>query len=148
MLVKLFDKNIDKELLVNYMESVDSDFGTPLSQKVNLESYCSKLLKYGMVYGIVENNQIVALTGFYCNDTVTMTAHLPLLSTKEAARGKGCAKTLMKKTLSVCRKYGMKRIYCDSVNPIAVKLYTSLGFKEYKQETLDGAVKKYLEYIL
>ena len=33
-----------------------------------------------------------------------------------------------------CKNVGMKYIYCDSINPIAIALYKSLGFIEYKVE--------------
>lgn len=122
------------EDLHKYLNDVDKDFGTPLSSKTDLISFASKLIKYGHVYVIKEGYDIVAMIGFYSNDTINNNAYLPILSTKDRARGKGYARKLVSEMIDICKKDGMKTIFCDSINPIAISLYISLGFNEYKKE--------------
>lgn len=120
--------------LIAYLNDVDSDFGVPLSNKVTITSFAEKLLINGKVFIVKKNNKIASCIGFYCNDIINYTAHLPILSTKEWARGNGFARILIKKMFEECERYKMKNILCDSVNPQAIALYKSLGFVEYKKE--------------
>lgn len=132
--------------LSNYLKEVEHDFGIPLNQKISICEYTLKLLKWGKVLGIAENGQTVATIAFYCNDTINKTAYLSLLTTKKIARGKGYAKILIREMISICSESNMDKICCDSVNPIAIKLYKSLGFKEIKKETIDTMSKTYMIY--
>ena len=129
-------KNVpnDYQLLLHYFQTVDNDFGISLSRKVDLKEYTSKLLKYGYVYAIMDENRqdILSCIVFYCNDMDTHIAYLPLLSTRADARGKGDGKLLVNEMIQCCKQKGMCRIICDSVNPVAVKLYKSLGITEYQ----------------
>lgn len=124
----------NQEDLYKYLNDVDNDFGIPLSFKIDLKSFALKLIKYGQVYVIKEDKHITAMIGFYCNDNINNNAYLPILSTKEIARGKGYARILINMMIDKCKNVGMKYIYCDSINPIAIALYKSLGFIEYKVE--------------
>lgn len=121
-------KIIDLQTFIKYLYDVDRDFGIPISEKNKIEIFASKLLTNGNVYVVEENCEIVACVGFYCNDVVNNNAYLPILSTKEIARGKGYARLLIHKMIEVCKNSEMKTIYCDSINPHAVALYRSFGF--------------------
>ncbi|MBR5281514.1 MAG: GNAT family N-acetyltransferase [Alistipes sp.] len=134
----------DSQDLINYLYEVDCDFGIPLSSKVSIASFANKLLAYGNVYVVKYNNEFVSCIGFYCNDTINQIAHLPILSTKTIARGKGFARLLINKMIDECTQRGMKCILCDSINPSAIAIYKSIGFFEYDK---DGD-KSFLKYII
>ena len=142
-------KNVpnDYQLLLHYFQTVDNDFGISLSRKVDLKEYTSELLKYGYVYAIMDENRqdILSCIVFYCNDMDTHIAYLPLLSTRADARGKGYAKLLVNEMIQCCKQKGMCRIICDSVNPVAVKLYKSLGFTEYQVQRCEQLTKTFLK---
>lgn len=142
-------KNVpnDYQLLLHYFQTVDNDFGISLSRKVDLKEYTSKLLKYGYVYAIMDENRqdILSCIVFYCNDMDTHIAYFPLLSTRADARGKGYAKLLVNEMIQCCKQKGMCRIICDSVNPVAVKLYKSLGFTEYQVQRCEQLTKTFLK---
>ena len=137
-------KNVpnDYQLLLHYFQTVDNDFGISLSRKVDLKEYTSKLLKYGYVYAIMDENRqdILSCIVFYCNDMDTHIAYLPLLSTRADARGKGYAKLLVNEMIQCCKQKGMCRIICDSV-----KLYKSLGFTEYQVQRCEQLTKTFLK---
>lgn len=137
----------DYQLLLHYFQTVDNDFGISLSRKVDLKEYTSKLLKYGYVYAIMDENRqdLLSCIVFYCNDMDTHIAYLPLLSTRAHARGKGYAKLLVNEMIQCCKQKGMYRIICDSVNPVAVKLYKSLGFTEYQVQRCEQLTKTFLK---
>ena len=117
-------KNVSNDylLLLQYLQEIDNDFEISLSQKVNLEEYVSKLLQNGYVYTVIDENKrnILACVGFYCNDMNTHIAYLSLLSTRMQARGKGYAKLLVNTMVECCKKRGMYKIFCDSVNPLSL----------------------------
>lgn len=142
-------KNVSNDylLLLQYLQEIDNDFEISFSQKVNLEEYVSKLLQNGYVYTVIDENKrnILACVGFYCNDMNTHIAYLSLLSTRMQARGKGYAKLLVNTMVECCKKRGMYKIFCDSVNPIAVKLYKSCGFIQYKIESCERLTKTFLK---
>ena len=146
MIVRLQSTMDDCRRLVDYLLDVDEDFGTPLSCKVQIPVYAEKILQNGRVYVIEENDQYLALICFYCNDCKRHIAHLPILSTKRQARGKGYARVLIQQMIADCREEHMVRICCDSVNPVAVSLYKSLGFVEDCREGLQSQTKVYLSY--
>lgn len=120
--------------LINYLNDVDHDFGIPISEKTSINSFAEKLLQFGKVFGVKENEELVSCIGFYCNDKINQTAHLPILSTRKMARGKGYAHILVNKMIEECKKCEMKTILCDSINPHAVNLYKSVGFTEFRSE--------------
>ncbi len=144
MITKLVGSQQSLILLIQYLKDVDLDFSIPLSQKIELDSYAEKLLTYGNIHVSIEDDQIEAIIGYYSNDFERYTAVLSILSTKEKARGKGIAKKLVIEAIDVCKKNQMKHFIVDSVNPIAINLYKSLGFKLFKTEIINGLIKEYL----
>lgn len=137
-IVRLDNSLLSIERLVSYLQYVNNDFKISLDKKTTLVSFVEKLLRNGVVYmAIDENGTDSAMIGFYCNDEVDKVAHWSILSTKLQARGKGYATKLILKMIEECRVVGMQYIVCDSVNPIAVSLYKSMGFIIYDQK-LDG----------
>lgn len=149
MIIELDNNVYNVRQLVQYLNYVDKDFGIPLSDKVDLDIYAFKLCTNGHVIAIVdEKAEIIGITGFYSNDKVKKIAHLPILSVKKEARGKGFAKQMISSMINICRQEGMEKIQCDSVNPIAIALYKSFGFVEYRKEFRDNMEIVYLELLL
>lgn len=134
--------NCDK--LYHYLLSVDNDFGVPLSEKANLRLLSEKLLKDGFVLAKLENRRIVSVLCFYANDLINRIAYISIMSSKEIVRGKGYARQLITECIDICRERGMAKIQCDSINPIAIGLYKSVGFIQYKQEKYKSFCKEYL----
>ena len=146
MIVRLQSTMDDCRRLVDYLLDVDEDFGIPLSSKVQIPVYAEKILQNGRVYVIEEDGLFMALICFYCNDSKNHIAYLPILSTKRQARKKGYARVLIQQMIADCREEHMVRICCDSVNPVAVSLYKSLGFVEDYRKELQHQTKVYLSY--
>lgn len=148
MITKLSDTEQDRVSLLQYLKEVETDFETPLSQKIDIALFSSKILKYGNVIASYDNNIIEAIVGFYCNDFQNYIAAISILSTKESARGKGLARKLLLETISICKEHSMKGIIVDSVNPIAIYLYKSLGFLTYESSSANNTTKEYLRLTL
>ena len=138
----------DKNLLVSYLRAVDNDFHIPLSSKQNLEEYASKLLEHGIVIVVMDAEKIVSCRGFYCNNQTSGIAYGSMMSTLSIARGKGYARLLIDNMINICREKGFKSIISSSVNPIAISLYKTVGYKEIKEEFCNGVLCVTLEYKL
>lgn len=148
MIVRLNNNEKDVQILVDYLKDVDQDFGTPLSSKANLSELAQKTLAYGHAYIVQENKNVVALVTFYCNDRVNATAFLSILSVKEECRGKGYARKLVNIVITESRNSGMRLICVDSVNPVAISLYKSVGFDTIMIDELHGKRKEFLQLII
>lgn len=140
----LKDCEEDKKLLIEYLRLVDEDFYIPLSNKTDLVSVSTKLLKYGFVI-CVNHRCIESLLGGYANDFVNHTAYISILSTLKEARGKGYAKQMLTDAIKYCKMCGMKKLICDTVNPVALHVYKSVGFIMYKSDKIGNFQREYLE---
>ena len=138
--------NRDEQLLNDYLHQVDNDFAIPISYKVDIKEYASRLLNAGHVVAVEDAGVCVSVVGFYCNDERLRTAHLSILRTLKSHQGRGYAKQLVNEAIKFSRQAGMLKISCDSVNPGAVSLYKSVGFKEVRCVKVAGLEKKFLEY--
>lgn len=145
MIIKLSNNETDIQILFDYLKDVDRDFETPLSSKVNLSEFARKTLANGHAFMAREDDKFVALVTMYCNDKVTVKAFLPILSVKECYRGKGYARQLVNIVINLSRLYEMKTVNVDSVNPTAISLYKSVGFKSVEVEEVHGLRKEYLQ---
>lgn len=148
MIAKLKNNNINRYKLTNYLYDVDKDFEAPLSSKVELAVYSLKLLIHGIVIVSMEDGEITALLAGYCNDIDNGNAIISLLSVRRDFRGKGLSRQLVKRMIAECKKTGMKKIYVDSVNPIAVAMYISEGFSIDRIESRSETTKSYLHFQL
>lgn len=141
----LNDCQLDLNRLTTYLKEVNNDFKVPLSTKNSINTIAQKLLRHGNVFIAVENNIDTAMVGFYCNDTIKKTAYFSILTCKSSYRGKGIAKKLVYQMITTCRHKGMDFIECNSTNPIAIALYSSLGFLiERKEKDIYNNIVSYL----
>lgn len=145
MIIELNNNETDIRILIDYLKDVDQDFEMPLSSKVNLSEFARKTLAYGHAFIVREDNRSIALVTCYCNDKVNAKAFLPILSVKKEWRGKGYARQLVNIVINVSRLYGMQTVCVDSVNPIAISLYKSIGFRTVDVDESHGTRKEYLQ---
>lgn len=99
---------------------------------------------HGHVFFAIEKKQAVGLIAFYCNNYENHQAYIPILSVKQNYRSKGYARQLINIAINVCRLYKMSTVAVDSINPIAINLYKSVGFKTYKTDDITGMTKEYM----
>lgn len=148
MIRQLENSTCDIELLYSYLSLVDQDFRIPLSQKVDLHEYAVKLLIHGIVIAYEENNHLLSCRGFYCNDVESGIAYGVMMSTLPEAQGRGYARLLIEEMFKICRSKGFKAVISSSVNPKAVALYKSLGYKEINVQPDGNEIRVTLKYDL
>lgn len=144
MILKLSNTSNNINLLTQYLCEVDNDFEIPLSSRTELKIFSLKLLLHGHVFFAIEKKQAVGLIAFYCNNYENHQAYIPILSVKQNYRSKGYARQLINIAINVCRLYKMSTVAVDSINPITINLYKSVGFKTYKTDDITGMTKEYM----
>ena len=146
MIKKLCNTNDNQISLANYLRDVDNDFEIPLSKKTDIDAYSIKILRNGVVFVSMENDNINGLLAGYCNDIENGNAIISILSVKKICRGQGISRLLVKSMVEICRQTKMKKILVDSVNPIAVALYRSCDFIIDRVEAYNEISKTFLVY--
>ena len=122
--------DIRKEKLIAFLEKIDAQLPTPLSSRVDLNTYADKVLTHGKVLAVEENNRIVSALLFYCNDRESRNAYITLLGTLAGHEGKGLGRKLMREMETVARQENMKRIFLDTEkgNSHAIAFYSRCGY--------------------
>lgn len=127
--------------LLTFLQSVNTDFHPPLTEKVNLKDYIDKILDKAQIITEINNEGIIqGLVVLYCNDEQTRKAYIPLCGVDKKHRGKGVAKSLMEKAISIVKNAGYHTLAVHSNNPIAINLYEKLGFR-----IIEGDERVYME---
>lgn len=148
MIKKLSNTSDNQNSLANYLHDVDNDFEIPLSKKTDIDAYSIKILGNGVVFVSMENDNINGLLAGYCNDIENGNAIISILSVKKSFRGRGISRLLVNSMIEICQQTKMKKIYVDSVNPIAVAIYKSCNFIIDRVEAHNEISKTYLVYNL
>lgn len=129
---------IDK--FYDFLCRVDKDFPTPLSARVDLMEYAKKLADKAFISATIKNDKIIGLVAMYCNDIDKRYAYVPLVAVDGGYRGKKISKSLMTCAIMYAKDNGFKILGLHTENPIALKLYESLGFA-----IIQDSPRKYLE---
>ena len=137
---------MEKDVLMKFLQEIDKDFIPFLSQKVDLSSYCDKLLSNAQLFASYSDDEnISGLVVLYANDFAKRYAYIPLVAVRKDCRGRGLAKELLVKAVSYVKKMGGQyKMYILGIhtnNPIALRFYQKLGF--VKQDERNG--RTYLE---
>ena len=124
----------------DFLLKVDKDFPTPLSERVNLIDYATKLASLATISAIIDKDDILGMVAMYCNDKQNGYAYIPLVAVVPEARGRKLSRALMIGAITMAKDNKFSTIGIHTENPIALSLYESIGFKIVK----DGE-RKYLE---
>lgn len=134
-----------KSVLLKFLRKVDKDFVPTLSQKTDLEEFCTKIMSKGKLFvSCAKDGNINGLVVMYANDFEHHYSYVSLVAIDLDFRKQGIAESLMQKAISYVKNLGRNKISCIGIhtnNAIALHLYEKLGF--VVQSELDN--RKYLE---
>lgn len=121
----------DLNSLVKFLYEIDKELPTPLSIRVDIPVYASKVLSQGNVFVIEKNNKICAGALFYCNDQESKTGFLSLLAVVPESRRQGFASTLLNAMEKEASQNGMLKLelLTDISNTAAISLYSRYGYR-------------------
>src|SRR5690349_21496922 len=82
---------ISHDQLLQFIAKLDHHFNPPLSSRVDLNRYVSKLLDAAEVLTCFDTAKLAGALAFYNNDPVNKCGYITYLAVDEAHRGKGIA---------------------------------------------------------
>jgi len=135
------EKNPDLEEIQKFLEKVDADVIPPLSSQHDLNVYAAKIAGFAECLILKKDDEIGALSAFYCNDAENKAAFITLLAVERSLRNQGIAKKLAAETIQHAKSKGMEKIVFETheKNQATINLFSKFGFKILKTEN-DGAV--------
>ncbi len=118
-----------EELIALHLEC-DKDFYPPLTSRVNIESYCSKLLENAVIVTCRDGGELVGIIAIYCNDIRTKSAFISSICISPKYRGKRLSNQLMGLAIEKAKDSGMLSIKLEVGinNTRAISLYEKFGF--------------------
>lgn len=127
------ESDLKKCEIQEFLEKVDTDFPTSLSQKTDLHGFAIKLKNYATLCALTNENGILSLVAGYTKNTVNNMAYISIVATVNECRGKGYAKLLLNEFVEKCFSKNLNAIhlYAAKSNIGAIKLYEKFGFIEY-----------------
>ncbi|EIX7372134.1 GNAT family N-acetyltransferase [Citrobacter freundii] len=123
--------NVDESSVAGFTDFVvrnDVFFTPPLSQRVALHEYITKLLEKARNYILLVDEQIACAVSCYVNGNEY--AFITMVLTDHRFKGKGYAKILLNHVLADISKSGYYevRLEVNKENKAAISLYKNLGF--------------------
>jgi len=124
------DTKEHKDKFFELIQTTDVFFTPPLSDRVDLKSYCNKLLNEGVVLVYTnEANKYIAGCAFYCTPKKYDFAFLSYIASME----KGLGNKLMSEMIRYCKDMGMAGVETQtwSTNSKSISLFKRHGFEVY-----------------
>ena len=122
--------------IADHLRQRDADFLPPLSGRVEIAAYASKLVANAVRFEAWAAGRLVGLIAVYCNDPVGEVAYVSSVSVLKEQAGRGIASTLMSECIEHVVHMGMRRIRLEVSldNELALRLYERHGFSLVAQE--------------
>lgn len=148
--VKLANDESTYKKVVEYMKKTDADYDIPMSMRVNIGDYVKKIVSKAVTIAAMENDEIIGMANFYCNDMETKTCYITNVSISKKAQEKGYhLNDFVHAVLIIAQKVGMKRLRAETTDRRVLILHKRLGAVEFKREEINGVIHyhNYLEDI-
>lgn len=116
--------------LISHLRSCDNSFQPPLSSRVDLSSYASKLVAVAQRFEAWRGNHLVGLVATYCNDQLRRTAFITSVSVLPQSQRQGIAAHLLDDCLEhvISQKFISVELEVNPENQAATALYKKYGF--------------------
>ncbi len=122
----------DIKKLTDLFYLIDKEFPIPLSEKTNIEVLIQKLLKFGNILVVMDDDKFVGVIEFYSNDEIYKMAYISVIGVIKDYQNKGIAKKLLHLAFDISKNEGMHKVvlYTHKTNQPAISMYKNLGFIE------------------
>ena len=114
----------------NHLGACDRNYVPPLSTRVDLDAYSTKLFSRSSTFEAWHGNSLVGLVAAYLNDPERNAGFITSVSVMEGFLGEGIASRLLAMCLERSRQLGMREIALEvaAANTTAIQLYRKFGF--------------------
>ncbi|MCI6265418.1 MAG: GNAT family N-acetyltransferase [Erysipelotrichaceae bacterium] len=126
------DDHFDELKLKNFILDVNLDFPIPITDKISVDEFLTKIKKVGNVYCAYYQKEIVGCAFFYANDKAKNIAFLTLIAVSKKYRNCGIGGTLLDYMINYCEKlnFDTLQLYTHELNVGARRFYSKRGFYE------------------
>ena len=105
-------ENMEKNKIKEFIFKIDNMFPVPLSEKININEYCDKILKKGIcIVEKDENGDIIGLITGYVNDTENKLAYISTLCILPEYQNRHIGTQLLNKFFEIAKQNKMEKIF-------------------------------------
>jgi len=128
--------------ILNHLLKCDARFKPPLSERVAIPAYATKIHQYAKRFEMWCNTELVGLVAAYFDDSEKK-AFITNVSVVDQLLGRGIASALIFHTVDRARACGLERIclQIDAANVNARSLYEKHGFRTVAQEACSALME-------
>ncbi len=119
----------DEKKIADFLSFSDEDFIPILSQRIDIESYVKKIIKYAQVYCIISENQILGMCAIYLNNGIE--GFITSFNISKQFQNQGYGKLLLERVLHEAKLQNYKTVTLevDKNNNNAIAFYKKFAFK-------------------
>lgn len=132
----IFIGKINESFIFDYLIEADKDFYEPLSIRVDLKTFSTKLHELSTTFVIVYKGVVAGLIASYFYDISSKKGFITIVHIKQSFRGKHMSDFLLESVQSYAKSLSFKYIdlmvYRDNIS--AFNLYTKHGFTILEEE--------------
>lgn len=133
------DSLISKRELIDFIEISSNEFKPPLSYRMKIDDYCKKLIDKASLFITRENDVVVGIAAFYCNDQTEKQAYLSYIYVRPKKRNQGFGQMLLRKAIMHSQKCGMNSMKLETWHDNrAISLYRRHGFRQVGEKNIHG----------
>ena len=116
--------------IAQHLAQCDAQFIPPLSQRVELDAYATKLWERAERHEAWEDGRLIGLLAVYCNDAQHQRAFITSVSVLAEHVGRGIARDLLARCIEQARNAQFTEVVLEVANDNlpALRLYQSAGF--------------------
>lgn len=124
-------KRVDCSKIVKFIQKIDNLFPVPISKKININEYVTKLYENGTIILAKDNEKIVGIMSGYMNDMRNKKAYASIIGVDEEYQNQKIGIKLFKIFHILAKKNGIKKIYLSvhKENKKAIDIYKKYGYK-------------------
>ncbi len=118
--------------ILEHLALCDSQFVPPLSSRVQLHDYTTKIINRSLRFEAWVQRRLVGFVAAYCNDQLTHKAFITHVSVLSPWTGHGIAAMLLKQCIDYAKTHEARQIGLEvgKDNQAAINLYKKFEFNE------------------
>lgn len=136
--IELLPTQISLSEFVSILKHYDFYFHPRLSELNVIDIWAEKVYSNAIIDCFKdENNQLIGLAAYYCNDLENFVAYLTLIFIDKKFQGKGLANRMFNQILQTSKLKGMRtlKLECAKENLQAQRFYEKMGGHLYSQNS-------------
>ncbi len=126
---------ITYQMLLEYVRALDKELPTPLSERVSLEEYTSKIYCKAHTEAIVVDGKIISAAIGYTENLTDNLSYITLLGTLPCGQNKGYAGKVLSRYIEYCVSKNIDGIHLhtEKNNIAARNFYKKYGFVDFQE---------------